>query len=177
MGTRDTAGPPPRSCARIAGVARSDERGAAAVEFAIVSILLFTILFGILQYGYAFFQIQSAQSLVGQAARLASLGISDCLGSGDPRTESPPVSFVGTVLARADGAGLGKARVTSVSVGWDDGSGGGNAVRGGTATVTINYAPTRLGVVPFPAGDLTATAQSRVEDLGSDLASCDWAAP
>jgi hypothetical protein len=156
---------------------RGREQGAAAVEFAIVSVLLFTLLFGILQYGYAFFQIQSAQSVAREAARLASLGISQCTSGGDPRTESPPVSFVGSVLARANGAGLDNARVTRVSVVWDDGSGGPTAVRGGTAEVTVQYAPARLDVVPFPSGDFIATAQARVEDLGTEVGACTWTSP
>jgi len=156
--------------------ARRDE-GAAAVEFAIVSVLLFTILFGIIQYGYAFFQIQSAESVAREAARLASVGITECTDGGDPRQESPPVSFVGSVLARANGAGLDNARVTSVSVVWDDGTGGTTAVRGGTATVTITYAPTRLDIVPFPSGDFTAKGQARIEDLGDLVDPCTWTSP
>ncbi len=154
-----------------------DDDGAAAVEFAIVSVLLFTLLFGIIQYGYAFFQIQSAQSVAREAARLASVGISECTDGGDPRAESPPVSFVGSVLARANGAGLDNARVTGVSVVWDDGSGGTTAVRGGTALVTITYAPTRLDIVPFPSGDFTAVAQARAEDLGDWTDTCTWTRP
>ena len=156
--------------------ARNDD-GAAAVEFAIVSVLLFTMLFGIIQYGYAFFQIQAAQSVAREAARLASVGISECTDGGDPRAESPPVSFVGSVLARANGAGLGNARVTGVSVVWGDGSGRTTAVRGGTALVTVRYAPTRLDIVPFPSGDFTAVAQARVEDLGDQIDPCNWTSP
>lgn len=55
---------------------RRDESGAAAVEFALVSVLLFTLLFGILQYGLYFWSLQTGSSAAKEAARRASVG--DC---------------------------------------------------------------------------------------------------
>lgn len=61
---------------------RQRDDGAAAVEFAIVSTLLLTILFGILQYGFLFFQILSAQQAVGEAAALTRTAVvSDISGN------------------------------------------------------------------------------------------------
>lgn len=55
---------------------RRDESGAAAVEFALVSVLLFTLLFGILQYGLYFWSLQTGSAAAKEAARRASVG--DC---------------------------------------------------------------------------------------------------
>ena len=41
--------------------ARGSDDGAAAVEFALVSVLLFTLFFGIIQYGYFFLQSSGAE--------------------------------------------------------------------------------------------------------------------
>lgn len=48
----------------------SDQRGAAAVEFALVAPLLFLIMFGTIQYGLYFFDAQGTRNGVREAARL-----------------------------------------------------------------------------------------------------------
>lgn len=45
------------------------QRGVAAVEFAIVAVLLFTLLFGIIEFGRLFFTINSVQEITRRAAR------------------------------------------------------------------------------------------------------------
>ena len=57
---------------KIPSRARS-ERGAAAVEFAIIAPLLFMLIFGMLQYGLAFFQIQNLRSAAREGARVAAV--------------------------------------------------------------------------------------------------------
>ncbi len=49
------------------------EGGAAAVEFAIIAPLLFTLIFGMLQYGLAFFQVQNLRAAVREGARVAAV--------------------------------------------------------------------------------------------------------
>jgi Flp pilus assembly protein TadG len=49
------------------------EEGAAAVEFAIVVSLLFTIIFGIMEFGLAFFQLQNLRSAAREGARAAAV--------------------------------------------------------------------------------------------------------
>jgi hypothetical protein len=59
---------------------RSDpdgERGAAAVEFALVAPLLFLLLFGIVGLGWGFWEHESAQASAREVAREVSLGIPD----------------------------------------------------------------------------------------------------
>ncbi|MBZ5733172.1 pilus assembly protein [Nocardioides sp. TRM66260-LWL] len=52
---------------------RPDERGAAAVEFALVAPLLFLILFGIISYGYMLSYRQSLSQGAAEAARAAAV--------------------------------------------------------------------------------------------------------
>jgi Flp pilus assembly protein TadG len=50
------------------------EDGASAVEFALIAPLLFLILFGILEWGIAFLQVQSIRTAVREGGRAAAVG-------------------------------------------------------------------------------------------------------
>jgi hypothetical protein len=50
------------------------EEGAAAVEFALIVSLLFVILFGIMEFGLAFFELQNLRSASREGARSAAIG-------------------------------------------------------------------------------------------------------
>ena len=50
---------------------RHAQRGAAAVEFAIIAMLLFTVLFGIIEFGRLFYVINTVQEVTRHAAREA----------------------------------------------------------------------------------------------------------
>jgi Flp pilus assembly protein TadG len=56
------------------------ERGASAVEFALVAPLLFGLLFGIVDYGLYFADVVSVQQGLGDAARSATLAPSNASG-------------------------------------------------------------------------------------------------
>jgi Flp pilus assembly protein TadG len=51
-----------------------EEKGASAVEFALVASLLFLILFGIIQFGIAYNRVQGLNSAGREGARAASIG-------------------------------------------------------------------------------------------------------
>ena len=147
----------------VQGRLRQPEGGAAAVEFALVSLLLFTVLFGILQYGIGFFEQQAASSTVREAARLAAVGIDDC------------PTFVAGVKTAAQANGLSMNSNTTVHATFNP---SGSLQPGGTVTVTMTFTPTRVGLawIPYPSGDsfgnLGTQAQARVEQLGSVKTSC-----
>jgi len=53
---------------------RQDERGASAVEFAIVAGILFMLVFGAIQFGWAYYRWQGLQSAAREGARVAAIG-------------------------------------------------------------------------------------------------------
>lgn len=55
-------------------VVAREERGASAVEFAIVASLLFVVLFGTVQFGMAFNRAQGLEAAAREGARLAAIG-------------------------------------------------------------------------------------------------------
>jgi Flp pilus assembly protein TadG len=55
-----------------------DERGVAAVEFALVAALLFVLVFGLIEYGLYFFKAQTLRAAAREGARVAAVG-----GTGD----------------------------------------------------------------------------------------------
>jgi Flp pilus assembly pilin Flp len=78
-------------------IARHHDDGAAAVEFALVALLLFTLIFAVIQFGYTFFEYVSIAHAAREGVRWAALG-----------------ATAETVEAHAIGAapGLDPARVT-----------------------------------------------------------------
>ena len=82
------------------------EDGAAAVEFAIVVSLLFVLLFGIMEFGLAFFELQNLRSATREGARVAAIGgnadeVSDALVAG--ASGSLPTGYSGYTLSPSDG--------------------------------------------------------------------------
>ncbi|MEX1047518.1 MAG: TadE family protein [Actinomycetota bacterium] len=57
-----------------AGRNANGERGAAAVEFAIIMVVLFMVVFGIVEYGRIFSQVEVLESAAREGARVAAVG-------------------------------------------------------------------------------------------------------
>jgi hypothetical protein len=142
------------------------DTGAAAVEFALVSVLLLTLLFGIIQYAYFFFQSQGASATARETARLAAVGVSSCqnfeeaaigrasANGTDLADDSYPTSDVSlTVRDPADSADRTVA----------------TAAVGDLAIVRVRWVPQKFGFpfVPFLSGDRVEVAQTRIERLDS----------
>ena len=53
------------------------QRGASAVEFALVAPLLFMLIFGIIGFGIAFMQLQTIRGAVREGARISAVGATD----------------------------------------------------------------------------------------------------
>ena len=75
---------------------REDDKGASAVEFAIVSFVLILLLTGIIQFGYTFFQYLEIVHAAREGARWASLGL-------EPGSVSDSETVRGRVAAAASG--------------------------------------------------------------------------
>ena len=75
------------------------ERGAAAVEFAIVSTILFIVVFGIIEFGRTYSQYEVMQCAAREGARRAAVGAtltqvqSAVTQAADPYTPSTPVTM------------------------------------------------------------------------------------
>jgi Flp pilus assembly protein TadG len=61
---------------RIIRRARRDE-GAAAVEFALIAGVLAMLIFGMLQFGLAFFEVQNLRAATREGARIGAVGATD----------------------------------------------------------------------------------------------------
>jgi len=134
------------------------DRGAAAVEFALVAIVLIPLLLGIVQFGFTFFQYLECVHAAREGVRWAALGE---INSSDVRTRvtaaapglNPPLG-AGNITVAVDGAAV--TRVDRL------------IHQGRPASVTVVYGSPVF--VPFLGelfgGDeiqLTSTATMRVE--------------
>ena len=82
------------------------EEGAAAVEFALIAGLLVILLFAILQFGMAFWQMQSLRASVREGARVASVGGTPSqIDAAVVKASSGalPVGFTGVTVSPAGG--------------------------------------------------------------------------
>jgi Flp pilus assembly protein TadG len=88
---------------------RRSDTGAAAVEFALVALILFALIFGIISFGFALFNQQGAVQAAREAARKASVGVSDdnscktALRYGRQAVGAAKSSFLGMTLTTPDG--------------------------------------------------------------------------
>jgi len=135
---------------------RRDDSGAAAVEFALVSMLLFALLFGVVQYGFYFWSMQAGSDAVREAARQAAVGSLSCVAFD---------SFMEDRLGPADFGSTISASRTFVSP-----AKVGDMVE---VSVTFNSLDLNLPLVPIPTdATVEQSAQTRVENVTAESVSC-----
>ena len=128
--------------------------GASAVEFGLISILLFTVLFGIIQYGLFFWQLQGGAAAAREGARYSAVGTWSCSTLSSQMTSRVPAGGSVTVTRTyiPDPAGTGSA--SSPKTGDD-------------VKVTVSFSTVAIGgLVPMPNdGIVLSEAQARVESV------------
>jgi hypothetical protein len=133
-----------------------EDRGAVAVEFALLLPLLMMFLFGIIQYGYGLFQLQAFNSALTETAESAGRQVDSC----DLVTS--------TLQDLASGNGLDPGSISGVQVRWLDDLGTATAspVRLGRVQVSATFEPFKIGIpfVPFP-DSITRTRTVTVQDV------------
>lgn len=152
------------------GVTRArNQRGATAVEFALVALPLFYLLFGIVQYGIYFYSMQAGTSAVGEATRRLTVGncqdntqlkqfLSDRLGLA---STTPASSLAPTVVYKS-----AASPPSTMSAPGEV---------GGSVELTLTFSPINMHFpfIPLPnGGQVTRTSFGRVEDTASLVNGC-----
>jgi hypothetical protein len=133
---------------RLPGQRSRDERGAAAVEFGLVSIILLTMMIGIIQFAIWFWGYQAGSHAAREAARFAAVEPCDvgliATRAEDRVNESAPV-------------GDGAANVTVPS--------GTPTAVGDQITVRVEFTVINFGFIPGFSGAVDKSATARVENI------------
>ncbi len=133
---------------------RRSQRGAAAVEFALVSTVLVTLLFGILQYGWYFFSTQVATNAARDTARRLSVG--DCTGANEARDHARALASRTDLLLTW---GPSAAPTTNSY---------GTMTVGDQLAVTVQLDASVVGLLPMPSGgQVSRTVKAQLEDTAS----------
>jgi hypothetical protein len=138
---------------------QESDRGAVAVEFALLFPLLIVMLFGTLIVGWRVWEHQAGQSTARQAARDAAVGIDDA------------GVFARNVVCFGERNGLRTGGLTQIEIDYYSPSmaPSPSAVLGGYVQVSVT-SKSRLGAFPMISdsdGTFTSTGLNRVEQLGN----------
>jgi Flp pilus assembly protein TadG len=149
---------------------RRSQHGAAAVEFALIAPIFILLVFGLIQYGWYFYAMQSGTSAVGEATRRMAVGdcqtpaevqhfVRDRLGQATTATSDSAITVVTKTYTKADGT-TGMAYPGEI---------------GGTVTLSVTF-PTfnlNLPIISAPnGGDVTRSATARIEDVSAMTGGC-----
>lgn len=121
------------------------DRGAAAVEFGLLAVLLFTLLFGIIQFGLWLWSWQSGGHAAREAARVAAVSPCDVAGiedRGRDRLDGAPVKNVQVDVTQP----------SDMAVGED-------------IKVEISFEVIDLKFFPWFSSDVTKAVVARVENV------------
>lgn len=132
------------------------EHGSTVVEFALVfSLLVLPVTFGIVQYGYHYWSLQTGAAAAREAARQLAVGRawSTCvLPEAQGKLNGPAISAVTVTTEPAD--------LSTLEV-------------GDTVRVDVSFSSLRLGFLPLPnSGLVTESANARVENVPAAPLGC-----
>lgn len=127
-----------------------DERGAALVEFAIIAILLFSMLFGIVEYGWVFANNLDARHGTREAARLAAVNWGSSQAIADETCDRMDIQGGASFTFTGGGAAVGSV---------------------GSVAIDIPYTPlVGLPFIPVPS-NLKSKVEIRLEQNASQWTS------
>lgn len=132
-----------------------DERGAAALEFALVYPVVLLVVLGIVQYGYHYWALSTASAAAREAARQAVVGTDWTCVEAQAR-EKASVPAVG-------------GRAPQVTLAYD----GAAPEVGEILEVTVSFDSLDIGILPLPGGGaVSETATARVENIPAAPLAC-----
>lgn len=136
---------------------RRDEQGSTIVEFALVLPLVLMFVFGIIQYGYQYWALETSAAAAREAARRLIVG-------------TDPACTIADAQLHAGGPHVG-AGLPTVTYAYDNPAN--QAARGALVTVTVRIQSLDLGFLPVPGdGLIVETATNRVENIPLDPLEC-----
>jgi Flp pilus assembly protein TadG len=130
--------------------------GATALEFGLVAPIIFLLIFGIIQYGYLFWSLQTAAATAREATRQLIVGTDEACALANARH-------------MAEGPAIGSTTPPPTPV-YRDGNGNVVAapVEGGTVSVAVSFQTLDMGLpfLPVPDhGNVTQEVTNRVENV------------
>jgi Flp pilus assembly protein TadG len=150
------------------GLRRRNDKGAAAVEFALILPILLLLLFGVIQYSFYFYAMQSGSSAVGDASRRMAVG--NCT------TVAQVQTLLKNKLGPATTASTpGAISVTVAYTNVDGSTGAAPGQIGGSVLVTATFPTLNLHfpLIKVPGGgNVTRSSFARIEDVSATQGQC-----
>ena len=147
---------------------RRSQKGAAAVEFALLAPVFILLVCGLIQFGWYFYAMQSGTSAVGEATRRMAVG--DCQTSSQLQTMLKGRLGSATSVAAS---GITVTRTYTKADGATSTAAPGEI--GGTVTLTATYPTFNLNLPLMSApngGNVTRSATARIEDVTPMAGGC-----
>jgi len=149
------------------------QSGATAVEFGLIVLPLFYMLFGIIQYGFYFWSMQAGSNAVRDAARYSAVGTLSC-GDLQSRVED----LISAAGRDEDGDDIPDVTVTrqfgTIDPTDPDMIQPADPKIGDTVRVKIAFKSFEIGLIPIPNNAVVVqSADSRVENVTSISGDCD----
>ena len=145
------------------GLRRRREDGAAALEFGLVAPVIFMLIFGIIQYGYLYWSLQTAAATAREATRQLIVGTDEACALANARN-------------MAKGPAIGHTAPSATPVYRDaNGTVVAAPVEGGTVSVAVSFQTLDMGMpfLPVPDhGNVTQEVTNRVENVPAVPLTC-----